>query len=73
MNDSHINNVAFSYFSIIDNTIYLLNLRTTPGTQQKKGKKKIPYIRTENLKNYTLFRGTYLCSPGNAAGAADRV
>ena len=32
--------------------------RTTLGTQ-----KKIPYLRTENLKNHTLFRGTYLYSP----------
>ena len=24
---------------------------------------KIPYLRTQNLKNHTLFRGTYLYSP----------
>ena len=30
---------------------------------ETKGSKKIPYLRTENLKNHTLFRGTYLYSP----------
>ena len=28
-----------------------------------KGAKVIPYLRTENLKNYILSRGTYLYSP----------
>ena len=28
-----------------------------------KGSKKIPYLRTKNLENHTLFRGTYLYSP----------
>ena len=28
-----------------------------------KGAKMIPYLRTENLKNHTLSRGTYLYSP----------
>ena len=28
-----------------------------------KGTKVIPYLRTENLKKHTLFRGTYLYSP----------
>ena len=28
-----------------------------------KGSKKILYLRTENLKNHTLFRGTYLYCP----------
>ena len=41
--------------------IKLPYLRSTPGTN------KIPYLRTEqrteNLKNHTLFRGTYLYSP----------
>ena len=30
---------------------------------ETKGLKQIPYLRTENLKNHTLFRGTYLYSP----------
>ena len=37
-------------------------LRTTLGTRQQKGQKKISYLRAENLKNHTLFRGTYLYS-----------
>ena len=48
---------------VLDNTIKLPYLRTSPGTQKQKGQKKIPYLRTENLKNHTLFRGTYLYSP----------
>ena len=27
------------------------------------GQKRYPYLRTENLKNHTLFRGTYLYCP----------
>ena len=30
---------------------------------ETKGSKKIPYLRTENLKNHTLFHGTYLYCP----------
>ena len=48
---------------LLDNTIKLPYLRTTLRTQKQKVKKKIPYLRTENLKNHTLFRGTYLYSP----------
>ena len=47
---------------VLDNTIKLPYLRSTPGTQKQESK-KIPYLRTENLKNHTLFRGTYLYSP----------
>ena len=49
-------------YPALDNTIKLPHLRTTPGTETK-GSNKIPYLRTENVKNHTLFRGTYLYSP----------
>ena len=49
--------------AVLYNTIKLPYLRTTPGTQKQTGSKKIPYLRTENLKNHTLFRGTYRYSP----------
>ena len=47
---------------VLDNTIKLPYLRTTPETETK-GSKKVPYLRTENLKNHTLFCGMYLYSP----------
>ena len=31
-----------------------------------KGAKIIPYLTTENLKNHTLSRGTYLYGPGDS-------
>ena len=47
---------------VLDNTMKIPYLRTTPETETK-GSKKVPYLRTENLKNHTLFCGTYLYSP----------
>ena len=38
------------------------NTRITPGSQYRKGAKWIPYLRTKNLKNHTLFLDTYLYS-----------
>ena len=42
--------------------ILLLSKDHTRDTETK-GSNKIPYLRTENLKNHTLFHGTYLYSP----------
>ena len=39
------------------NNIHIFNDKET------KGSNKIPYLRTENLKNHAIFRGTYLYSP----------
>ena len=36
--------------------------KITPGLHFQKGAKWIAYLRTENLKNHTLFRCTYLYS-----------
>jgi len=51
-----------SLTAIIVNAKKVLKLRITPGPQFQKGAKWIPYLRTENFKNDTLFHGTYLCS-----------
>ena len=40
-----------------------LQIDHNTGNAVTKGSKKIPYLRAENLKNHTLFRGTYLYSP----------
>ena len=49
------NRRAFSHSSILSKD----HTRDT----ETKGSNKIPYLRTENLKNHTLFRRTYLYCP----------
>ena len=54
--------MAFSHSSIRWCNLATLSKDHTRDTVTK-GSKKTPYLRTENLKNHTLFRGMYLYSP----------
>ena len=54
--------MAFSHSSIRWCNLATLSKDHTRDTVTK-GSKKTHYLRTENLKNHTLFRGTYLYSP----------
>ena len=58
----HLFRRAFSHSSIRSYNLATLSKDHTRNTVIK-GSKKITYLRIENLKNDTLFRGTYLYGP----------
>ena len=47
---------------IINHPLLLPYLRIKPKTQSQRGKKMIPFLRLEILKNYTLAMHTHLPS-----------
>ena len=54
---------AAGTFSTKHPTQWKTNNYVNQSHTETKRSKKIPCLRTENLKNHTLFRGTYLYSP----------